>query len=201
MEIPIERYIGGLGGVSIPLPCMNMISTGKDAFWESSYFKEYMIMPTVETYWEDCFGIGEEVHKELGLLLQEKGFVLNMKADGSFIPILGSNQHPLELLTQAIENAGYVPGEDVLLGINADAGELYTEGLYKVDKKGTLMESSAMINYYDCLHKEFSLHMIMNGLARDDVSGMKKMKEKLRGKVQVVGDDLLRTKSGMLDKK
>lgn len=199
-EIPIERYIGGLGVTSFPLPCMNMISTGKDAFWESSYFKEYTVIPKVGIDWEDFFNIGEKVHKELGVLLQERSFVVNLKDDGSFIPILSSNQHPLELLTQAIEKAGYVPGDDVLLGINAAAGELYSEGFYKIDKKGTLMESSAMVNYYDCLNKEFSLHMIMNGFARDNVSGMKEMQERLGGKVRMVGDDLLHTNSGIVCK-
>lgn len=190
---------GGLGGKSIPSPCMNMISAGKNAYWKSSFFEEYMIIPMGEHYWDRFYCMGEKVHKELGNLFEKKGIPVNMNFDGSFIPLLKSNNLPLELLIQATENAGFIPGHDIALGINAAAGELYVEGHYAIDSKNTLLDSLSLINYYDCLKKEFPLHMILSGLARDDVSGMKMIKESLGDKTVVVGDDLLCTKNSILN--
>ncbi|MEI9476457.1 MAG: phosphopyruvate hydratase [Deltaproteobacteria bacterium] len=193
LGIPLYRYLGGLSAAHLPLPMMNILNGGAHAD-NNLDLQECMILPVGAKTFKEALRTGVEVFHRLKSVLKEKGYKTSVGDEGGFAPDLRSNEEAFSLILEAIKKAGYRPGKDVALGIDAAATEFYRNGFYflKAEKKPK-RTSREMIDYYEGLIKEFPILSIEDGLAEDDWKGWKEMTARLGDKVQLVGDDLFVT--------
>jgi len=191
LKIPLYRYIGGLGERKMPLPMMNILNGGKHAPG-SADFQEFMIIPRAEVF-SESLRMGVEVFYSLRELVMERGFVPSVGDEGGLTPILGSNREGLELLTLAVEKAGYKPGDDILFALDIAASEIFEGGKYILRKEGLSLSPEELVNYYEALIDSFPIMSIEDPLAEDDVEGWRLITEKLSSKLMLVGDDLFTT--------
>ena len=191
LKIPLYRYIGGLGERKMPLPMMNILNGGKHAPG-SADFQEFMIIPRAEVF-SESLRMGVEVFYSLRELVMERGFVPSVGDEGGLTPILGSNREGLELLTLAVEKAGYKPGDDILFALDIAASEIFEGGKYILRKEGLSLSPGELVNYYEALIDSFPIMSIEDPLAEDDVDGWRLITEKLSSKLMLVGDDLFTT--------
>ena len=200
LRIPLYQYLGGCHTRVLPVPMMNILNGGRHAD-NTVDLQEFMIMPAGAASFEKALQMGAEIYQYLKMLLREKGLSVAVGDEGGFAPDLNDSEEVLEILMEAIEKAGYIPGEDVFIAIDAAASELYEEekGVYcfrgESRMKGTevLRDSEEMIAYFEKLTDKFPVVSIEDGLDEDDWEGWKKMTERLGTKVQLVGDDLFVT--------
>jgi enolase len=193
LGIPLYGYLGGLSAVEIPLPMMNILNGGAHAD-NNVDLQECMILPVGATNFREALRMGVEVYQHLKAVLKAKGYKTSVGDEGGFAPDLKSNEEAFSLLIEAIRKAGYRPGKDIGLGIDAAASEFYKNGSYflKAEKRAK-RTSSEMIDFYEALSKKFPILSIEDGLAEDDWKGWKAMTTRLGGKIQLVGDDLFVT--------
>ncbi|MDD2400920.1 MAG: phosphopyruvate hydratase [Clostridia bacterium] len=197
--LPLYRYIGGVNAKELPVPMMNILNGGKHAD-NNMDIQEFMILPAGALSFGEAFRMGAEVFHNLKSVLKEKGYNTSVGDEGGFAPNLGSNEEALELIVEAIKKAGYKPGEDVFLGLDTAATELYKDGLYHLAGEGLTMTSDEMIDYYAKLISKYPVISIEDGLSEDDWEGWKKMTQALGKKVQIVGDDLFVTNTERVSK-
>ena len=193
--LPLYKYIGGVNANTLPIPMMNIINGGSHAD-NSIDFQEFMISPVGAESFSHALRMGTEIFHNLKDVLKGKGMSTNVGDEGGFAPNLGSNEESLEVIMQAIEKAGYKPGEDVWITMDAAAAEFYLkdEGVYHLHKStGDKLSSSDMVSLWADLAAKYPIMSIEDGLDEDDWSGWKQLTEKIGDKVQLVGDDLFVT--------
>jgi len=188
--LSLYRYIGGGNATTLPVPMMNIINGGTHAD-NNLDIQEFMIVP----YGGDCFRealrMGVEVFHNLKALLKKKGLNTAVGDEGGFAPSLKSNEEAIELIMEAIEMAGYKPGEDIAIALDTAASEFYKDGLYHIEGKG--LSHKGLIDYYTRLIDSYPIISLEDGLAEDDWEGWRLLTEGLGKRVQLVGDDLFVT--------
>ena len=190
--LPLYRYFGGSGPMQMPVPMMNIINGGEHAN-NSLDFQEFMILPVSQNSFREALRCGAEIFHSLKKLLDKKGYSTAVGDEGGFAPNLRSHAEALQLIVQAIETAGYFPGEDVLIGLDCAASEFYKEGRYQLSGEGLQLTSAQFVDYLENLAENFPIVSIEDGMAEDDWEGWKLLTERLHAKVQLVGDDVFVT--------
>ena len=197
LGIPLYRYLGGPLANLLPVPLMNVINGGAHAD-NNVDIQEFMIVPHGASSFSEALRWGAEVFASLSKVLSEKGLLTGVGDEGGFAPNLGSNQEALDLLIQAIEKAGYKPGEQIALALDVAATELYKDGQYTYD--GAAHSPAEMIDYLASLVDKYPIVSIEDGLDEDDWESWKLLEQKLGDRVQLVGDDLFVTNITRLQK-
>lgn len=200
LRIPLYQYLGGCHSKKMPVPMMNILNGGKHAD-NTVDLQEFMIMPVGAEKFEEGIRMCVEIYQILRIILKERSLSTAVGDEGGFAPNLADSQEVLALIVQAVEKAGYKPGEDILIAIDAAASELYDENLNcyyfpgesQMKGKEVLRDSGEMIAYYEELVRKFPIISIEDGLHEDDWEGWKEMTERLGKTVQLVGDDLFVT--------
>lgn len=200
LRIPLYQYLGGCHSKKMPVPMMNILNGGKHAD-NTVDLQEFMIMPVGAEKFEEGIHMCVEIYQILRIILKERFLSTAVGDEGGFAPDLADSQEVLALIVQAVEKAGYKPGEDILIAIDAAASELYDENLNcyyfpgesQMKGKEVLRDSGEMIAYYEELVRKFPIISIEDGLHEDDWEGWKEMTERLGKTVQLVGDDLFVT--------
>ena len=192
---PLYRYIGGVNAALLPVPMMNILNGGSHAD-NSIDFQEFMIMPVNARSFSESLRMGTEIFHHLKTVLKGKGMSTNVGDEGGFAPNIKSNEEAIQIVIEAIEKAGYRPGEDIWIAMDAAASEFYNaeEGVYHFKKStGDKLTSVQMVDYWADWSKKYPILSIEDGLAEDDWDGWKNLTEKIGNKVQLVGDDLFVT--------
>ncbi|MBE9389446.1 phosphopyruvate hydratase [Vagococcus salmoninarum] len=200
LEMPLYHYLGGFNTKVLPTPMMNIINGGSHAD-NSIDFQEFMIMPVGAPTFKEALRMGAEVFHALAAILKSKGLSTAVGDEGGFAPNLGSNEEGFEVIVEAIEKAGYKPGEDIVLAMDAAASEFYDKekGVYVLADSGEGEKTTEeMIQVYADLVAKYPLISIEDGLDENDWDGFKKMTEIMGDKVQLVGDDLFVTNTEKL---
>jgi enolase len=195
--VPLYQYLGGVNARVLPVPMMNILNGGKHAD-NNVDIQEFMIMPVGASSWREALRMGAEVFHALRKVLQRQGLATGVGDEGGFAPNLASNEAALQAIMQAIELAGYVPGEDIALALDIAATELFQEGFYVLAGEGRQLTSAEMVDFYADLIDRFPIASIEDGLAEEDWDGWRLMTEKLGHRVQLVGDDIFVTNTERL---
>ncbi|WP_108671574.1 phosphopyruvate hydratase [Peribacillus acanthi] len=198
--LPLYRYLGGFNAKQLPTPMMNIINGGSHAD-NNVDFQEFMILPTGAPSFKEAIRMGAEVFHSLKKVLSGKGLNTAVGDEGGFAPNLGSNREALEVIIEAIKNAGYEAGKDIFLGMDVASSEFYNKETGKYDLAGegrTGLSSEDMVNFYEELVNEFPIISIEDGLDENDWEGHKLLTERIGHKVQLVGDDLFVTNTKKL---
>ncbi len=202
LNLPLYQYLGNLSGEKaflLPVPLMNVLNGGVHA-QNNLTLQEFMIAPAVFSSFKEALRAGVEVYQALKEVLQGKSLSTAVGDEGGFAPDLSSTTEVLECLIEAIETAGYRPGEEVFLALDPAASEFYQDGVYKIPEEGLLLSSEQMIAYLKKLVEEYPIVSIEDGLAENDWSGWKNLTFELGEKVQLVGDDIFVTNPGIFRK-
>jgi len=198
---PLYAYVATLAGNSklvLPLPMMNIINGGKHAAG-STDIQEFMIMPVGAANFSDCIRMGAEIFQSLGKVLKSKGYATTVGDEGGYAPaVKNGNAEALELISEAVANAGYKLGEDVVLALDVASSELMQDGKYALATESKQLSSEEMVAFYEDLVNRFPIVSIEDGLGEDDWDGWKQLTEKLGDRIQLVGDDLLVTNTEFL---
>ncbi|MCD8503327.1 MAG: phosphopyruvate hydratase [Bacillaceae bacterium] len=197
LDVPLYVYLGGFNAKTLPTPMMNIINGGEHAD-NNVDIQEFMIMPVGAEKFADALRMGTEIFHNLKSVLKAKGYNTAVGDEGGFAPNLGSNEEALQTIIEAIEKAGYKPGEEVLLAMDVAASEMYSEGKYHLKGEGVVKTSEEMVEYYADLCSKYPIVSIEDGLDENDWDGFKKLTEALGDKVQLVGDDLFVTNTTKL---
>ncbi|HAL61799.1 MAG TPA: phosphopyruvate hydratase [Chloroflexi bacterium] len=192
LDLPLYRYLGGVGAHTLPVPLMNILNGGKHAA-HSTDLQEFMVVPAGAPTFSEALRWGAEVYHSLKAVLKEKGYNTNVGDEGGFAPSLGSNEEAIELILAAIERAGYKSGEDVYIALDPAATEFYEEGVYHLRKEERKLTSAQMVDFYAHWVETYPLISIEDGLAEDDWEGWRLLTQRLGDEIQIVGDDLLVT--------
>ena len=206
LHIPLYQYLGGAYTRLMPVPMMNILNGGRHAA-NTVDFQEFMIMPVQAESFAQGLQICAEIYHFLKKILEEKGLSTGVGDEGGFAPDLPDAQAVLELIVQAVEKAGYTPGQDIKIALDVASSELYNEktGMYhfpgESSRKGAeiVRDTAEMIAYYEELIEKFPIVSIEDGLAEDDWDGWKLLTERLGNRIQLVGDDLFVTNTKRLD--
>ena len=190
--LPLYRYFGGMSPMQMPVPMMNIINGGEHAN-NSLDIQEFMVMPVGAANFREALRCGAEIFHALKKLLDKKGHSTAVGDEGGFAPNLGSHAEALQIIMQAIENAGYVPGQDVLLALDCAASEFYKDGKYHLSGEGLQLTSAQFVDYLANLADQFPIVSIEDGMAEGDWDGWKLLTDRLGDKVQIVGDDIFVT--------
>lgn len=199
LGLPLYQYIGGVNAKELPVPMMNILNGGKHAD-NNVDIQEFMIVPVGAETFAEALRMGVEVYHALKKVLSSKNLSTAIGDEGGFAPDLPSNESALEVIVEAIAAAGYKPGEDIYLAIDAAASELYKDGKYHLNSTGQVLTSSEMVDFYAKLVDKFPIISIEDGLSEDDWAGWKEITDRLGNKVQLVGDDLFVTNTERLSR-
>ena len=201
LKMPLYRYLGGANAMVMPTPMLNIINGGSHAD-NSVDFQEYMIMPIGFENFAEALRASAEVYHNLKKILHDMGHSTALGDEGGFAPNLSSNEEPIEVIMQAIEKAGYKPGEQIAIALDVAASELVVEGDYtkgyRLESENRTVTSAELVDYYVDLCEKYPIVSIEDGLSEDDWDGFKLMTEKLGEKIQLVGDDLFVTNANIL---
>ena len=206
LGLPLYRYFGGISPRLLPVPMMNILNGGKHAA-NTVDFQEFMIMPVQAETFAEGLRICAEIYHNLKKLLEEKGLSTGVGDEGGFAPDLPDAESVLDLLVEAIEASGYVPGQDIRIAMDAASSELYNEktGMYhfpgesKLKGEEVLRDTGEMISYYERLVENYPIISIEDGLDENDWDGWQELTKRLGEKIQLVGDDLFVTNTKRLD--
>ena len=191
-ELPLFKYLGGNQSRLLPVPLMNVLNGGAHADNRVDV-QEFMIVPAGAPSFSEALRYGAEVFHTLKKVLKEKGYSTAVGDEGGFAPDLKSNEEALMLIVEAIEKAGYKPGEDIFIALDPAASEFYKDGKYHLDSTGDVFDSEQMIALYEEWVKKYPIFSIEDGLAESDWEGWKKLTDRLGKKIQLVGDDIFVT--------
>jgi len=198
--LPLYRYVGGIAGKTLPVPLMNIVNGGAHAA-NNLDIQEFMIVPIGAKTFADAIRIGAETFHSLKAVLKKAGHNVAVGDEGGFAPDLDSNEEALRLIIAAIEKAGYKPGTDVGLALDAAANEFYIKGKYTLSGEGRKgVGANGLIDYYEELIDSYPILSIEDGLAEQDWTGWEKMTERLESKIQIVGDDIFVTNPKIFQK-
>ncbi|WP_343712288.1 phosphopyruvate hydratase [Inquilinus sp.] len=190
--LPLYRYVGGAYASTLPVPLMNIINGGAHAD-NPIDIQEFMILPVGAPTLAEAVRTGSEVFHALRKKLKDAGHGTNVGDEGGFAPNLASADEALSFIMQAIEAAGYKPGDDVVLGLDAASTEFFKDGRYHMEGEGKTLDSAGLVAYYEDLVKRYPIVSIEDGMAEDDWEGWAAITSALGGRVQLVGDDLFVT--------
>ncbi len=199
--LPLYQYVGGINAKQLPVPMMNIINGGEHAD-NSVDVQEFMILPVGAKSFKEALRMGAEVFHALKKVLAERNLSCGVGDEGGFAPNLGSNKEALQLIVDAIKAAGYTPGEDVKLGLDVAATEMYDKEtkLYDLKHEGKKLTAEQMVDLYEEWVNEFPIVTIEDGLDEEDWDGWKILTERLGKKIQLVGDDLFVTNTERLER-
>jgi enolase len=198
--LPLYRYLGGVAANLLPVPFMNVINGGKHAD-NNLDIQEFMIVPLNAPSFQEALRMGAEVFHSLKKILKSKGLNTAVGDEGGFAPNLASNEEALKVLVEAIEKAGYEPGKDVFLAMDAAASEFYKDGIYVMNAEKEPKKSSAdLVGYYEDLVKRYPIVMIEDGMAESDWEGWKLLTDRLGRSIQLIGDDIFVTNTKIIAK-
>ena len=197
--LPLYRYVGGVNASVLPVPLMNILNGGAHADNKVDV-QEFMIMPVGAKHFAEGLRMGTEVFHQLKSVLKKKGLSTNVGDEGGFAPDLPSNEDALKLVMQAIEQAGYRPGEDIVLALDCASTEFYNaeRKRYTLESTGDSLTSEEMVAMWADWAKRYPIVSIEDGMSEDDWDGWKKLTEAIGGRVQLVGDDLFVTNTARL---
>lgn len=198
-DLSLYRYIGGVGAVTMPVPMMNILNGGSHAD-NLIDIQEFMVMPFGAASFSEGLRWGTEIFHHLKAVLKSKGMSTNVGDEGGFAPNLGSNDEAINVVLEAIEKAGFKPGEDVHIALDAASSEFFKDGKYHFESTGEVMSSSEMVSFWENWCNKYPIASIEDGLAEDDWDGWKLATEKLGDRVQLVGDDLFVTNTKRLSR-
>jgi enolase len=196
-ELPLFRYIGGAQASLLPVPMMNILNGGAHAD-NNVDIQEFMIAPVGAQTFTEGLRMGTEIYHSLKKTLKEKGHRTAVGDEGGFAPDLGSNEEALEIILVAIERAGYAPGRDILISLDAAASEFYKDGLYTLSAEGASMNSLQLAKYYEKLCLKYPIYSIEDGFDQNDWAGWKEFTDAVGRSIQIVGDDLFVTNTERL---
>ncbi|MDR3585340.1 MAG: phosphopyruvate hydratase [Desulfosporosinus sp.] len=192
LGLPLYQYLGGVNAKELPVPMMNILNGGSHAD-NNVDIQEFMVMPVGASSFAEALRMGTEVYHNLKAVLKEKNLSTSVGDEGGFAPNLASNEDALLCIVDAIQRAGYVPGEDVALALDVAASEIYENGIYNLAGEGVKKTSDEMIDFYEGLIKRYPIVSIEDGLHEDDWEGWGKLTERLGDRIQLVGDDIFVT--------
>ena len=192
LSLPLYRYLGGVFAHTLPVPMMNILNGGKHA-QDSTDFQEFMVMPVGAESFREGLRWGAEIYQSLKSVLHQRGQSTNVGDEGGFAPSLPTNEAALEVIMEAIQRAGYTPGEQIMLAMDPAVTELYQDGKYHLTKENRSLSSAEMVEYWVDIAARYPLISLEDGLAEDDWEGWKLLRARLGERVQLVGDDFLVT--------
>lgn len=201
-RLPLYKYVGGVNANTLPVPMMNILNGGAHAD-NGLDFQEYMIMPLGASTFSEGLRMGVEIFHHLKKVLKDKNFSTNVGDEGGFAPNIQSNEEAIKYVLKAIESAGYKPGKDVFIAMDAASSEFYdpkTKKYHFKKSSGEKLSSSEMVDFWADWAKKYPIISIEDGMAEDDWDGWKLLTEKLGKKIQLVGDDLFVTNVERLQK-
>jgi len=201
LQLPLFKYLGGLAANTLPVPMMNILNGGKHADNKID-FQEFMIMPTGAESFSHALQMGAEIFYSLRNVLHKNGLSTNVGDEGGFAPDISSNEEAIEMVLLAIENAGYRPGEEVYIAMDAASTEMVTtDGLYRFYKSSQKeITSDEMVEYWLNWMKKYPIISIEDPLGEDDWAGWQKLTKAINNKIQIVGDDLFVTNTARLER-
>jgi enolase len=199
LGLPLYRHIGGLAARTLPVPMMNILNGGKHAE-NSTDLQEFMILPVGAPTFAEALRWGAEVYHALKKVLHDRHLNTNVGDEGGFAPSIPSNREALDLLVAAIQAAGYRPGEDVALGIDAAASEFYDHGDYTLEREGRTLSASDLIALYEEWTNVYPIISLEDPLHEDDWVGWAELTDRLGDRIQLVGDDLFVTNTERLSR-
>jgi enolase len=200
-NLSLFKYVGGVGAVTMPVPMMNILNGGSHAD-NLIDIQEFMVMPFGASSFSEGLRWGTEVFHHLKSVLKSKGMSTNVGDEGGFAPSLGSNEEAIQVVIEAVEKAGFKPGHDMYIALDAASSEFYKadKGVYHFESTGEDRTSEEMVAYWEDWTKKYPIISIEDGLAEDDWAGWKLATEKIGDKVQLVGDDLFVTNTKRLSR-
>ena len=200
-DLSLYRYVGGVGAVTMPVPMMNILNGGSHADNKID-IQEFMVMPLGASSFSEGLRWGTEVFHQLKGVLKKRGMSTNVGDEGGFAPNLGSNEEAIQVVIEAVEKAGFKPGHDMYIALDAASSEFYnaTTGLYEFESTGEKRTSSEMVDYWKDWCQKYPLISIEDGLAEDDWAGWKLATDELGKTTQLVGDDLFVTNTERLSR-
>ena len=195
--LPLYRYIGGTLAHTLPVPMMNILNGGKHAD-NPIDIQEFMIMPVGASSCSEAIRMGAEIFQALKKNLKAAGMNTNVGDEGGFAPNIGSAKEALQFIVDSIKSAGYKPGDDVVIALDAASSEFYKDGKYHLEGEGKVLTSAELVKYYEELANEFPIMSLEDGMAEDDWEGWDLLTKTLGGRMQLVGDDLFVTNTKRL---
>ncbi len=189
LDLPLYRYLGGPGAVTLPVPMYNILNGGKHAP-DGTDFQEFMVVPVGARSFAHALQIGAEVYHALGRILHERGLATTVGDEGGFAPRLPSNLDAVQVVLDAVQAAGYRPGAEVVLALDPAASELYQDGRYVLAKEGRSLTSTELVSLWEDWCSQYPILSIEDGMAEDDWAGWVELTRRLGDRVQLVGDDL-----------
>jgi len=197
LEIPLYRHIGGTNAHVLPVPMMNVLNGGAHAD-NNVDFQEFMVMPVGAVSFSEALRWGTETYHVLKQVLHDRGLSTAIGDEGGFAPNLASNEAPLQLLIEAIEKAGFVPGDDIAIALDPATSEVFTDGAYVLAGEGRTLSSAEMADYWADLCDRYPIVSLEDGMDEEDWDGWAALTAKIGSRVQLVGDDLFVTNSSRL---
>jgi len=195
--LPLYRYIGGTLAHTLPVPMMNILNGGKHAD-NPIDIQEFMIMPVGASSCSEAIRMGAEIFQALKKNLKAAGMNTNVGDEGGFAPNIGSAKEALQFIVDSIKSAGYKPGDDVVIALDAASSEFYKDGKYHLEGEGKVLTNAELVKYYEELANEFPIMSLEDGMAEDDWEGWDLLTKTLGGRMQLVGDDLFVTNTKRL---
>ena len=195
--LPLFRYVGGPNSRLLPVPMMNIVNGGEHAD-NPIDVQEFMVMPVGAENFSDAVRMGAEIFHTLKQELSNDGLNTNVGDEGGFAPNLASTDAAMSYVMKAVEKAGYTPGDDVMLALDAASSEFYSDGIYNLKGEGKKLDSGQMVDYWADLVSRYPIFSIEDGMDEDDWDGWNALTKKIGDKVQLVGDDLFVTNPARL---
>lgn len=192
-DLPLFRYLGGSAACRMPVPMFNILNGGVHANWQGTDLQEFMIAPVGASNFSEALRWGSEVYHTLKKVLTDGGYSTGVGDEGGFAPALKRNVEAIELILKAIENAGYRPGEDVVIAIDPASSGFYENGLYHLRTEGRKVDAGEMVVMYSDWVTKYPIAVLEDGLAEDDWEGWKLLNRELGGRIELVGDDIFVT--------
>jgi len=190
--LPLYRYVGGAAARTLPVPMMNIINGGEHAD-NPIDIQEFMIMPVAAESIRDAVRMGSEIFHTLKKELRAAGHNTNVGDEGGFAPNIGSTSEALDFIMKSVEKAGYRPGEEIFLALDAASTEFFSGGVYNLKGEGRTLDAGGMVDYFDDLTRRYPIISIEDGMAEDDWEGWKALTDRIGDRCQLVGDDLFVT--------
>ena len=198
-NLPLYKYLGGKGPFKMPVPMMNIINGGAHAD-NSVDLQEFMILPVGATSIREAVRYGTEIFHSLKSVLLKRDLGTTVGDEGGFAPNLSSNEEAIEVILEAITKAGYIAGEDILLGLDVASSEFYKDGIYTLESENLKLDSQEFLQYLTPWFEKYPIITMEDGMAEDDWEGWKLLTEALGKNIQLVGDDLFVTNTSILSK-
>jgi enolase len=192
-DLPLFRYLGGSAANRLPVPMFNILNGGVHANWQGTDFQEFMIAPVGAPNFAEALRWGSEIYHTLKKVLKDAGYAIGVGDEGGFAPALKKNVVAIEVILKAIEDAGYRPGEDVVIAIDPASSGFYEDGLYNLRTEKRKVDATEMVAMYADWVAKYPLALLEDGLAEDDWDGWKILNRELGGKIELVGDDIFVT--------